>query len=71
MLADGRACGRLQRDVVRSAPGPRAARRKSPRPHRRPLNCRYVMDFMEEGEIDEKDTTIDYEQVCRHRARGL
>mmetsp|Transcript_37971 Transcript_37971/g.122490 ORF Transcript_37971/g.122490 Transcript_37971/m.122490 type:complete len:184 (+) Transcript_37971:71-622(+) len=22
----------------------------------------YVMDFMEEGEIDEKDTTIDYEQ---------
>ena len=33
--------------------------------------CRYVMDFMEEGEIDEKDTTIDYEQVCRHRARGL
>ena len=37
VLADGRACGRLQRDVVRSAPGPRAARRKSPRPHRRPL----------------------------------
>ena len=25
---------------------------------------------MEEGEIDEKDTTIDYEQVCRHPRAG-